>query len=300
MKKHLPESELARDARFVRTDIADRIFDPRGARIAQRNTGPAKMATDRPAAAERSRSLMHGIFVGEIQALEGAGRTCYDFDVDEAPFQLKLDMARQCWDESRHCEISVKLGDHMGTEIGEYTESTFLYAAACNPDPVMRLTGVNRALEGLAIDVFNSMREFGDESGDPVLHFCEDWMLADEVTHVKMGSDWLRRLTEDDPERRERALEFQRTVDKIFNLGGFRGEEDDNPIQLARRFRELAGFTDEEQDSLSELARQSTEEAREMAEAAVHMLDAVGAGDADPREAPSSASPPVGSASASA
>ena len=172
------------------------------------------MAADRPAAAERSRSLMHGIFVGEIQALEGAGRTCFDFDDDEAPFQLKLDMARQCWDESRHCEISVKLGDHMGTEIGEYTESTFLYAAACNPDPVLRLCGVNRALEGLAIDVFSTMKEFGNESGDPVLEFCEDWMLADEVTHVKMGSDWLRRLTENDPERRERALEFQRTVDK--------------------------------------------------------------------------------------
>ena len=59
-------------------------------------------------------------------------------------------------------------------------------------------------------------------------------MLADEVTHVKMGSDWLRRLTETDPDRRERALEFQRTVDAIFNLGGFRGEDDENPIQLAR------------------------------------------------------------------
>ena len=146
-------------------------------------------------------------------------------------------MARQCWDESRHCEISVKLGDHMGTEIGEYTESTFLFAAACNPDPVLRLCGVNRALEGLAIDVFSSMKDFGNESGDPVLEFCEDWMLADEVTHVKMGSDWLRRLTDKDPERRERALEFQRTVDSIFNLGGFRGEDDENPIQLARRFR---------------------------------------------------------------
>ena len=130
MKKMLPETELARDERFVRTDISDRLFDPRGPKLALRNTGPAKMATDRPAAAERSRSLMHGIFVGEMQALEGAGRTCFDFDDDEAPFQLKLDMARQCWDESRHCEISVKLGDHMGTEIGEYTESTFLYAAA--------------------------------------------------------------------------------------------------------------------------------------------------------------------------
>ena len=120
-------------------------------------------------------------------------------------------MARQCWDEARHCEISVKLSDWMGTEIGEFSENTFLYEAACNPDPVLRLTGVNRALEGLAIDVFNTMREFGDIAGDPVLEFCEDWMLADEVTHVKMGSDWLRRLTEKDPERREAALEFQRS-----------------------------------------------------------------------------------------
>src|SRR5664279_5335984 len=98
MKRMLPESELARDERFVRTNIADRLFDPRGPKIAQRNTGPAKMGVDRPAAGERSRSLMHGIFVGEIQALEGAGRTCYDFDDETAPFQLKLDMARQCWD----------------------------------------------------------------------------------------------------------------------------------------------------------------------------------------------------------
>ena len=88
MKKMLPESELARDERFVRTNIGDRIFDPRGAKVAMRNTGPAKMAIDRPAAGERSRSLMHGIFVGEIQALEGAGRTCYDFDLEDAVLDL--------------------------------------------------------------------------------------------------------------------------------------------------------------------------------------------------------------------
>src|SRR3954467_4087617 len=254
MKKFLSESELARDERFVRTKIEDRIFDPRGAKMAFRNTGPAKMAADRPSAGERSRSLMHGIFVGEIQALEGAGRTCYDFDDDTAPFQLKLDMARQCWDESRHCEISVKLGDHMGPEIGEYTESTFLFAAACNPDPVFRLCGVNRALEGLAIDVFSSMKELGTESGAPVLEFWEDWMLADEVTHVKMGSDWLRRLTATDPEPRERALEFQRGGDKLFPYGGLRGDDDDSPVRLARRFRELAGFDSGEIDEIAELS----------------------------------------------
>jgi uncharacterized ferritin-like protein (DUF455 family) len=169
-------------------------------------------------------------------------------------------MARQCWDEARHCEISVKLGDWMGTEIGEFSEATFLYEAACNPDPVLRLTGVNRALEGLAIDVFNTMREFGVKAGDPMLEFCEDWMLADEVTHVKMGSDWLRRLTADDPQRRERALEFQKVVDKLFSIGGARGEEEDSPIRLARRFRELAGFKTEEIDEIADLSKASRQE----------------------------------------
>ena len=263
MKKPHPPDDLARDGRFARITTEQRFRDPRGpgggGRLGNRLT------LDKPEAPDAARGLMHGIFVGEVQALEGAGRTCYDFDTgegpDEAPFALKLDMARQCWDEARHCEISVKLSEHMGTEIGEFSESTFLYEAACNPDPVLRLTGVNRALEGLAIDVFNTMREFGGQAGDPVLSFCEDWMLADEVTHVKMGSDWLRRLTEKDKERRERALEFQRVVDKLFSFGGLRGEREESPIKLARRFRELAGFTTDEIDEISGI---SEEAAREM------------------------------------
>ena len=266
MKKNLPPSELARDSRFVRSTIMDAIMDPRNQALADRDLGSAKLQPGRPAAADRARNLMHGIFTGEIQALEGAGRTTFDFDDDEAPFALKLDMARQCWDESRHVEISVKLGEWMGTEIGEFNEATFLYEAACATDPILRLCGVNRALEGLAIDVFNTMREFGDIAGDPVLEFCEDWMLADEVTHVKMGSDWLRRLTENDPERRERALEFQRVVDKLFSLGGFRGEDEDSPIRLARRFRELAGFDTDEMNELADIAREAKADAERMRE----------------------------------
>ena len=265
MKKHMPPDELARDGRFARVGALARFSDPRTARSGTGARVGRKLTPDRPEAPDAARALMHGIFVGEIQALEGAGRTCWDFSVgggaDEVPFELKLDMARQCWDEARHCEISVKLGDWMGTEIGEFAESTFLFEAACNPDPVLRLTGVNRALEGLAIDVFNTMKEFGEVSGDPVLEFCEDWMLADEVTHVKMGSDWLRRLTASDADRRERALEFQRVVDKLFSGGGFRGDDEDNPVRLARRFRELAGFTGDEIDELAELSRQSKAEA---------------------------------------
>jgi uncharacterized ferritin-like protein (DUF455 family) len=183
-------------------------------------------------------------------------------------------MARQCWDEARHVEISVKLGEHMGTEIGEFSEQTMLFEAACNADPVLRLTGVNRALEGLAIDVFNSMRDYGYATSDPVLSFCEDWMLADEVTHVKMGSDWLRRLTVNDKERQKQALEFQRTVDKLFSFGGFRGEDDESPIHLARRFRQLAGFTDEEIADLVDVAAEAQVEARAISAATAASLGA--------------------------
>jgi uncharacterized ferritin-like protein (DUF455 family) len=265
MKRILPVEELARDQRFSRINIEQAVFDPRNVvmRAQKRRNGFSPESYEAP---DNARALMHGIFVGEIQALEGAGRTCWDFDTgpgrEQTPFELKLDMARQCWDEARHVEISCKLSEHMGSEIGEFSEQTLLYEAACNTDPVLRLTGVNRALEGLAIDVFNTMRTFGQATADPVLEFCEDWMLADEVTHVKMGSDWLRRLTAKDPERQEAALDFQKTVDKLFSFGGFRGEDEESPVHLARRFRSLAGFSDDEITELVDIAAEAFEEAQ--------------------------------------
>ena len=123
MKKQMTAEELARDARFKRVQMGDQIGDPRNAAMAAeeaegkpagRNRNTRMLGSMKPELEEtpdRARALMHGIFVGEIQALEGAGRTCWDFEVgkgdENVPFELTLDMARQCWDESRHCEISV-------------------------------------------------------------------------------------------------------------------------------------------------------------------------------------------------
>ncbi|MCU1390497.1 MAG: hypothetical protein JWL72_3835 [Ilumatobacteraceae bacterium] len=280
MRKFLPVDDLARDERFAAITMKERFADQRTAlnidgAAPDRPRTKFRLTPERRDASDGARGLMHGIFVGEIQALEGAGRTCFDFETAgvaktgsaaaessdmDVPFALKLDMARQCWDEARHVEISVKLSDWMGTEIGQYAENTVLFAAACSNDPVLRLAGVNRALEGLAIDVFTTMKEFGDLAGDPYLEFCEDWMLADEVTHVRMGSDWLRKVTENDPERRKKALDFQGVVDKLFSYGGTRSDSDESPIGLARRFRSLAGFTDDEVEAINEVSIQALDE----------------------------------------
>jgi uncharacterized ferritin-like protein (DUF455 family) len=273
MRQFFPVDDLARDERFVQTNMAERMKDARttvdvDAAKAKSRASSNRLTPDRHDASDGARSLMHGIMVGEIQALEGAGRTAHDFEAgdgsgDTIPFELKLDMARQAWDEARHVEISVKLSDWMGTELGQFAENTVLFEAACSNDPILRLAGVNRALEGLAIDVFTQMKEFGNLAGDPYLEFCEDWMLADEVTHVKMGSDWLRKVTENDPDRRKKALEFQQVVDKLFSFGGARGETDESPIGLARRFRELAGFSDDEVDTISMMDQEALDERKE-------------------------------------
>jgi uncharacterized ferritin-like protein (DUF455 family) len=264
MRQFFPVEELARDERFNTISNRERMGDPRTVfQTGQQARNSNRLTPSRRDATDAARALMHGIFVGEIQALEGAGRTCHDFETstagaaaatDQIPFALKMDMARQAWDEARHVEISVMLSDWMGTEIGQFAENTVLFEAACSSDPVLRLAGVNRALEGLAIDVFTTMKEFGDLAGDPYLEFCEDWMLADEVTHVKMGSDWLRKVTENDPERRKKALEFQSVVDKLFSYGGTRSDSEESPIGLARRFRELAGFTDSEVEEIADVS----------------------------------------------
>lgn len=79
-----------------------------------------------------------------------------------------------------------------------------------------------------------------------------DFVLADEITHVRMGSRWLNELTRGDPERRRRAIEFQDTLDERFNLGGVRqdGEPDEVGISIAKDARRLAGFTDDEIERL--------------------------------------------------
>ncbi|MBW2397309.1 MAG: DUF455 family protein, partial [Deltaproteobacteria bacterium] len=185
---------------------------------------------------------MHGIFVGELQALEGAARSLWDFP--DAPWEFKMNMARQCWDEARHIQIFEKLLIHLGGEIGMFPESTFLFECACSEDPAMRVAGVNRGLEGLACDVFRDMIRYAEKTGDEKMKQAIDYVLADELTHVRFGSEWVLKRTQ----------EFRRKVDKQFSFGGARSDREDAAIPIAWDDRLEAGFTEEELKDLAELS----------------------------------------------
>ncbi|MFP8879741.1 MAG: DUF455 family protein [Myxococcota bacterium] len=273
MKRFISHDELARDSRFARlrsrnqllqslpddVDTVVKVLEKVGPKIRKRVAGtPLEKVYDelgpgfnfltagggRQSNQQRSevqmRVQLHAIFVGELQALEAAGRTLWDFP--DAPWEFKMNMARQCWDEARHVQIFEKLIDHVGGEIGEFPESTFLFETSCHDDPVLRVTGVNRCLEGLACDAFRSLVDYGKSVGDEVIAQAVDYVLADELTHVRFGSDWVKKFTEGDPERARRAKEYQTETDRSFSFGGGR--------QIAREERIEAGFTEQEVDEL--------------------------------------------------
>ncbi len=127
-----------------------------------------------------------------------------------------MNMARQCWDEARHVQIFEKLLEHTGGYVGMFPETTFLFECACADDPALRVAGVNRGLEGLACDAFRSLIDYGREKGDEVIAQAVDFVLADELTHVRFGSDWVRRFTREDPEGARQVKEFQRETDRRF------------------------------------------------------------------------------------
>jgi uncharacterized ferritin-like protein (DUF455 family) len=85
---------------------------------------------------EALRVRLHGIFAGELQAMEAAGRTLFDFP--DAPWEFQLDMARQVWDESRHSEIFMRLLQYMGAEPGDYPETEILWRCTHSDDPAAR------------------------------------------------------------------------------------------------------------------------------------------------------------------
>jgi uncharacterized ferritin-like protein (DUF455 family) len=241
MDRPIAYDRLAREDRFVRQRSRE-VAELR----AEQGLPPMADLASRDAVRER----VHGILVGELQAMEGAGRTVCDFP--DAPWEFTLDMARQVWDESRHVEIYLGLLDYLGGYVGEFAESTILWRCACAEDAAARVAGVNRGLEGLACDVFHQLLQIARKIGDPVIERAVDFVLADEITHVRMGSRWLNELTQGDPDRRRRAIEFQETIDERFNLGGVRqdGSPEGVGISIAREARKLAGFTDEEIERL--------------------------------------------------
>ena len=218
MQRMIPVDKLARPEDHVLLP-AERL---RRARVEQGLTPTGAM----PYEADFLKARLHGICAGEFQAMEAAGRTLFDFP--DAPWEFQLDMARPVWDESRHAEIFQRLIEYMGAHPGDYVATEILWRCTQANDPAARVAGINRGLEGLACDVFDQLIRIAQKNGDEVIERSVDYVLAAEITHVRMGSKWMRKLTEGDPERLKTAQAFRPHI-----LDMFEPQDHPNDFQYA-------------------------------------------------------------------
>ena len=210
------------------------------------------------------RELVHRHMTNEITSIDIAADCIAAFP--EAPWELRMELARQCWDESRHVQVLHRRLKEMGGHKGEFPISVLEWSVTCALDNLPgRLTTQNRSLEAGAMDIVGAlhraMRAFGDDKTADVL----EGILADEVQHVRFANRWLKKLAQSDPRvlmKIASAVRFLAAANEKFqikegetNVVGKVLESPESRIPAVNvEDRKLAEFNDEE---IHEILRQA-------------------------------------------
>lgn len=144
------------------------------------------------------RDMLHREYNQEVLALEIAAQTLVDFP--EAPWELRMELARQCWDEARHAEMRFQRLLAMGGYKGEFPILTQEWGVLCMLDSLAaRLAIQNRVFEAGSLDAMRQTIDWWQGLGDTGTAEAVDVILHDEVHHVRFGNEWLERMMREDP-----------------------------------------------------------------------------------------------------
>jgi len=144
------------------------------------------------------RERLHRQMNNELGVLEIASQSLVDFP--ETPWDLRLAMARQCFDEARHALSLLRRLGEIGGRKGEFPIANFEWGVTLMLDDLPgRLAVENRTFEAGLIDILGQMRHVWRQHGDATTADLFDAILADEITHVRFANRWIKRLTEEDP-----------------------------------------------------------------------------------------------------
>ena len=147
---------------------------------------------------EAGREKLHRHMNNETGAIEIAAQCLADFP--QAPWDLRMRLARQCADESRHSEVLLRRLREMGGRKGEFPVANFEWGVTLMVDNLPgRLAIQNRTFEAGLIDILGTLRKVWQQAGDDTTADVLDGILADEITHVRFANQWIRRMTEENP-----------------------------------------------------------------------------------------------------
>jgi uncharacterized ferritin-like protein (DUF455 family) len=204
--------------------------------------------------------FMHRQMNEEMDATECSARTITDFP--DAPWELRMFLARQCADEARHALVFSKLFQKRGGKLGEYPIMNFQYRIICKIQNLAgRLAVQNRTFEAEGIDAIGFGIDEARNQGDEELAAFFDIQFADEIMHVRCANEFLREMIEKEPRLALKVAsaltEATRAFAKVFGGEGTAVAK----YTISEEGRLEAGFRPEEVELSNRLAEQRRDRA---------------------------------------
>jgi uncharacterized ferritin-like protein (DUF455 family) len=201
---------------------------------------------------EARRQRAHREYNQEVQTLEIAAACLVDFPA--APWELRMELARQCWDEARHAELSHRRLKELGGWKGMYPIANLDWSVVAMLDSLpARLAVQHRTFEAGSLDVETAAVPMLQEMGEHAVAEVVDAIEADEIQHVRFGNEWLRRLTQAQPRA---VLDVAAAMAWLKRVVEATGDDPLKDISTSGSTRELAGFSQAEVTQVTRLERE--------------------------------------------
>ena len=194
---------------------------------------------------EGFRHKFHQLLYGEVDTTDRMGKMLAEFP--DLPWAMRLELAHQMWDEARHIEIVAKVCEEdLGATLGYGPWPVAWWWMQNESDPLRRLTVTNSWGERNLIKVLREWSEHAQAGGfDRLVELC-DYLQADELTHVRLATHWIRRMTDARPQYRAELVAWSRAA--VDRLRVFYNQVNSPPDTSEPRFSFLRGSQAEEEE----------------------------------------------------
>lgn len=155
------------------------------------------------------RHLLYQNTYGEMEAEDLLGQVLSHGA--ELPWQMRLDLARQMWDEARHAEMSWRRMEELGGRPDPLppVPPLILGVVGDTADPLEQLLILQRVIEGRVTERHRyRVIHLSQELGDLQTARLFEYIVADERDHIG-NSAWIDRLVGDDPQRMAQLHEIE-------------------------------------------------------------------------------------------
>lgn len=164
---------------------------------------PSELPPFEPFTSQKGKILaMHTLLNGEIGTVERMAKILAEFP--DLPWAMRFALARQAWDEARHIGIVAATVRELGGEWGLYPFNCTIWKVHVDrPDPLERLALGNAKFEGQLCSQLRDWISICRADGSATLGDILDFLLADELPHVRNGKQWVQVVAKNDPKRQE-------------------------------------------------------------------------------------------------